>query len=60
MTERTKNLSQKTKLPCHWVDEEGFTVSPIQQPSAEPRGGTDTAFVLKPKQSPRPTRFPSR
>lgn len=59
MTKHTKKRGDKTKLPCHWVDDEGFSVTPIPSPVIKPQGMSDTAFLLKAKQSASPTRFPT-
>jgi hypothetical protein len=59
MTEHTKKRNEKMKLPCNWVDEEGFTVTPTQRPIVRPEGMSDTAFLLKSKLPARPNRFPT-
>jgi hypothetical protein len=59
MTEHTKKRTDQTKLPCRWVDEEGFSVTPVAGPALDPKGMSDTAFLLKSQLPPRPNRFPT-
>ena len=59
MTERTKSRKTKAKLPCHWVEDEGFEVTPAQGPESDPPALTDTAFQLKPNPLSRPPQFPT-
>ena len=60
MTKRTKSQLIKAKLPCQWVEEEGFEVKPATTgPANNPQVLTDTAFLLKPNPPPRPTQFPT-
>ena len=47
MTEHRKKRNQQTKLPCQWVEEEGFEVKPAPNPATEPPALSDTAFLLK-------------
>jgi len=59
MTEQTKSQKIKAKLPCQWVEEEGFEVRPATAVAAKnPQVLTDTALLLKFKPPPRPTQFP--
>jgi hypothetical protein len=58
MTEQTKSRKTKTKLPCQWLEDEGFEVTPAQGPANNPQALPDTAFLLKPNPLPRPTQFP--
>ena len=59
MTEHTKSRKTKTKLPCHWVEEEGFEVMPAPEPANDLATLTDTAFLLKSSPPPRPPQFPT-
>ena len=59
MTERTKSRKTKTKLPCQWVEEEGFEVMPAQEPAKDPQALPDAAFLLRPNPLPRPPQFPT-
>ena len=59
MTEQTNSRKIKAKLPCQWVEEEGFEVKPVPGPANNPQVHTDTAFLLKPNPLPRPTQFPT-
>jgi hypothetical protein len=56
MTEHKKRTN-KTKLACQWVDEDGFEINPAppSPPAKEPRSNT---FVLKSKSSPPSTQLP--
>jgi hypothetical protein len=58
MTEQTKAQQLKAKLPCQWVEEQGFEVQPKPDLAKDPKPLTDTAFLLKSSQPPRPTRLP--
>ena len=49
MTEHTKAQQDKIKLPCQWVEEEGFDVDPVSQPATDRQTLSDTAFLLKSK-----------
>jgi len=59
MTEHTKSRKTKTKLPCHWVEEEGFEVMPAPEPVNDLAILTDAAFLLKSSPLPRPPQFPT-
>ena len=60
MAEQKKETrNSKTKLPLHWVEEEGFEFAPTHGPAKKLPPLTDTAFLLKSKALPRPTRFPN-
>ena len=56
MTKRTKSQTIKAKLPCQWVEEEGFEVKPATLgPVKNPQLLIDTAFLPKSNPPPRPT-----
>jgi hypothetical protein len=59
MTEPTKSRKTRTKLPCQWVEEEGFEVMPAPEPANDPQALTDSAFLLKSKPLPRPPQLPT-
>ena len=59
MTEQTKSRKTKTKLPCQWVEDEGFEVTPAPGPSNDPQALTDTALLLVSNPRPRPSQFPN-
>jgi len=59
MTEQTKSRKTKTKLPCQWVEDEGFEVTPAQGPAKDPQALPDTAFLLKSNPPQRPPQFPT-
>jgi hypothetical protein len=59
MTEPTKSRKTKARLPCQWVDEAGFEVTPSPGPANDPQTLPDTAFLLKPTPLPRPPQFPN-
>ena len=59
MTKQTKSRKTKANLPCQWVDEEGFEVTPVPGPTNDPKALPDTAFLLKPNPLPRPPQFPN-
>jgi hypothetical protein len=59
MTEPTKSRKTKTKLPCHWVEDEGFEVTPAPESSNDPQALTDTALLLASNPRPRPPQFPN-
>lgn len=59
MTEHTESRNNKTKLPCHWVEDEGFDVAPTPSPANDPQALADTAFLLKSEALPRPIQSPN-
>lgn len=59
MTEQTKSRKTTTKLPCQWLEDEGFEVTPAPGPMNDPQALPDTAFLLKSKPVPRPPQFPT-
>jgi len=59
MTRQTKSRKTKAKLPCQWVEDEGFEVAPAQGPAKEPQALPDTAFLLKSRPLPRPPQLPN-
>jgi hypothetical protein len=58
MTNPKNTRNDKTNLPCEWVDEERFDVTPIHGP-ALPASASDTSFLLKAKVPQRPIRSPN-
>jgi hypothetical protein len=59
MTKQTKSQKTKTKLPCQWVQEEGFEVKPATPgPAKNPQVLTDTAFLRTSAPRPHPTQSP--
>ena len=59
MSKQTKSQKIKAKLPCQWVEEEGFEVRPATPvPAKNPQLLTDTSFLLKSNPPPRSTPFP--
>ena len=54
MIEQNISPGERSLIPCHWVEEEGFVVLPIQGPATDPRALSDTAFLLKTSTLPRP------
>jgi hypothetical protein len=59
MTEQTKSRKTTIKLPCQWVEEESFEVTPTPAPAHDPKALPDTAFLLKSSSPPRPPQFPT-
>lgn len=59
MIEQTKSRKTKTKLPCQWVEEEGFEVMPTPEPANDPQARAGTALLLKSSPLPRPPQFPT-
>jgi hypothetical protein len=59
MTKQTKSRKTTTKLPCQWVEDEGFEVTPAPEPANDPQVLADTAFLLKSSPQPRPPQLPN-
>jgi hypothetical protein len=59
MIERKKSHKATTKLPCQWLEDEAFEVTPAPAPANEPQAMPDTAFLLKSSPQPRPPQFPN-
>jgi hypothetical protein len=60
MPKQTKSQKIKAKLPCQWVEEEGFEVRPATPvPAKNPQVITDTSLLLKSNPPPRSTQFPT-
>jgi len=59
MSEQSKSRKIKARLPCQWVDEEGFEVTPAPGPTNDLKALPDTAFLLKPNPPPRLPQFPT-
>jgi hypothetical protein len=49
VSEQSKKKVCQTNLPCHWVEEEGFEVTPRICPTVDPGALSDTSFLLKSK-----------
>jgi len=58
MSEPDKKQIDKTKLPCQWVEEEGFDLTLAAQSPLDPPALSDTAFLLKNRPLPQPPQFP--
>ena len=59
MTKQTKSRKTKAKLPCQWVDEEGFEVTAAPGPTNDPKDLPGTAFLFKPNPLPRQPQLPN-
>jgi hypothetical protein len=59
MTKKTKSRKTKAELPCQWVEDEGFEVTPAQRPANAPQAMTDTSFLLKCSPLPHPPQLPN-
>ena len=59
MTEQNISPGERSLIPCHWVEDEGFDVLPLQGPATDPRALSDTAFLLKTSALPRPIHLPA-
>jgi hypothetical protein len=57
MTNPKNQRSEKNNLPCQWVDEKGFDVTPSHGPAPQPPS-SETGFLLKPKAPRRPAGSP--
>lgn len=59
MIERNPKRQDEAKLPCHWVEEQGFEVTPKQAPPLESPSVSETAFLRKEKAAERPFGLPA-
>jgi hypothetical protein len=59
MSEQTKASKTRVVLPCQWVEEDSFEVTPSPGPVNDPQALPDTAFLLNASQPPRPTQSPN-
>ena len=59
MSDQNLSVGERSLIPCHWVEDEGFDVLPLQGPATDPRALSDTAFLLKTSTLPRPIRLPA-
>jgi hypothetical protein len=51
MTDPTKRKGKKRALPCEWVEQDGFEVSPDHPAKAAQPKRPDTAFLLRAKKN---------